>query len=63
MVAEVLIQGIKERTKEKLQYWGPRRIRLRCSTTPEDPLFVMDAREEANKWEHVEELCLWMKHC
>ena len=22
----------------------------------------LDDRKEAEKWEHVEELCLWMKH-
>ena len=55
-VAEVLICGIKERTKEELEPWGLGRIRLRCSMSLEEPLFEMDDREEAEKWEHIEEL-------
>ena len=28
----------------------------------EEPLLEMDDREEVEKWEHVKELRLWMKH-
>jgi hypothetical protein len=48
--------------QEELEHWGPGRIRLRCSTSLEEPLFEMDDRQEAKKWEHLEELHLWMKH-
>jgi len=30
--------------------------------TPEEPLLEIDDHEEVEKWEHVEELRLWMKH-
>lgn len=30
--------------------------------TPEEPLLEMDDHEEVEKWEHVEEQRLWMKH-
>jgi len=36
--------------------------RLQDPVTPEEPLLEMDDREEAEKWEHVEELRLWMMH-
>jgi len=57
-VVQELIRGIKERTKEDLKHWGPRKIRLRCSMSPEEPNIVMDDQKEAEKWEHLEELCL-----
>ena len=41
---------------------GPGRIRLRASTCLEEPNIMMDDRKEAEKWEHLEELRLWMKH-
>jgi hypothetical protein len=55
---EELIQGIKERTKEELEHWGPRKVRLRCSTSPDEPNIVMDDSKEDEKWEHLKELCL-----
>jgi len=61
MVQE-LIWGVKERTKEELEHWGPKRICLRCSMSPDEPNIMMDDRKEAEKWEHLEELRLWMKH-
>ena len=57
-----LIRGIKERTSEELEHWGPGRIQLRCSTSPDEPNIMMDDWKEADKWEHLEELHLWMKH-
>ena len=61
-IAETLLRGIKECSKEELQYWGPGRIRLRDPVMLEEPLLEMDDREEVEKWEHVKELRLWMKH-
>ena len=61
MVQE-LIRGVKERTREELEHWGPRRISLRCSTSPDKLNIMMDNQKEAEKWEHLEELRLWMKH-
>jgi len=57
-----LIRGVKARTEEEMENWGPRRIRLRASTCLEEPNIMMDDRKEAEKWEHLEELWLWMKH-
>ena len=48
--------------EEELEHWGPGRIRLRASTSPDEPNIMMDNRKEAEKWEHLEELHLWMKH-
>jgi len=59
---EELIWGIKERTKVELEHWGPRKVRLWCSTSPNEPNIVMDDNNEAEKWEDLEELPLWMKH-
>ena len=61
MVQE-LIWGVKEHTREGLEHWGPGRIRLQCSTSPEEPNIMMDDRKEAEKLEHLDELRLWMKH-
>jgi hypothetical protein len=61
-MVEELIQGIKERTKEELEHWGLGKVRLRCSMSPDEPNIVMDDNKEAEKWEHLEELRLWMKH-
>jgi len=57
-----LIRGIKACTEEEMENWGPGRIRLRASTCSEEPNIMMDDRKEAKKWEHLEELRLWMKH-
>ena len=57
-----LIRGVKARTEEDMENWGPGRIRLRASTDPSEPNIFMDDRKEAEKWEHLEELRLWMKH-
>jgi len=57
-----LIQGVKACTEEEMENWGPGRIRLRASTDPEEPYIMMDHRKEAEKWEHLKELRLWMKH-
>ena len=45
-----------------MENWGPSRIRIRASTDPLEPNIFMDDRKEAEKWEHLEELRLWMKH-
>ena len=41
---------------------GAGRIRLRASTSLDEPNIMMDDQKETEKWEHLEELCLWMKH-
>jgi len=40
----------------------PDRIHIRASTDPSETKIFMDDRKEAEKWEHLEELRLWMKH-
>jgi len=45
-----------------MENWCPDRIRIRASTDPSEPNIFLDDRKEAEKWEHIEELCLWMKH-
>ena len=45
-----------------MENWGPGRIRIRASTDPSEPNIFIDDRKEAEKWEHPEELRLWMKH-
>jgi len=57
-----LIRGVKARTEKEMENWCPDRIRIRASTDPSEPNIFMDDRKEAEKWEHLEELCLWMKH-
>ena len=57
-----LIRGVKARTEEEMENWGPGRIRIRASTDPSEPNIFMDDRKEAEKWEHLKELRLWMKH-
>jgi len=42
--------------------WCPDWIRIRASTDPSKPNIFLDDWKEAEKWEHVEELRLWMKH-
>jgi len=53
-----LIRGVKARTEEEMENWGPDRIRIRASTDPSEPNIFMDDRKEAEKWEHLEELRL-----
>jgi len=57
-MVEELIRGIKERTKEELEHWGPGKVRLQCSTSLDEPNIMMDYSKEAKKWEHLEELRL-----
>jgi len=45
-----------------MENWGPGQIRIRASTDPSEPNIFMDDRKEVEKWEHLEELRLWMKH-
>ena len=59
---EELIHGVKARADQEMENWCPDRIRIRASTDPSEPNIFLDDRKEAEKWEHVEELCLWMKH-
>jgi len=61
MVQE-LIRGVKARTEEEMENWCPDRIRILASTDPFEPNIFMDDRKEAEKWEHLEELRLWMNH-
>jgi hypothetical protein len=57
-----LIRGVKARAEEEMENWCPDRIRIRASTDPSEPNIFLDDRKEAEKWEHLEELRLWMKH-
>ena len=59
---EELIRGIKARANQEMENWCPDRIRIRASTDPSEPNIFLDDRKEAEKWEHLEELRLWMKH-
>jgi len=59
---EELIRGVKARTDHGMEKWSPDRIRIRASTDPSEPNIFLDDRKDAEKWEHVEELRLWMKH-
>ena len=59
---EELIRGVKARADQEMENWCPDRIRIRASTDPSEPNIFLDDRKEAEKWEHVEELHLWMKH-
>ena len=59
---EELIRGVKARTDQEMENWCPDQIRIRASTDPSEPNIFLDDRKEAEKWEHVEELRLWMKH-
>jgi len=45
-----------------MENWCPDWIRIRASTDPSEPNIFLYDRKEAEKWEHVEELHLWMKH-
>ena len=57
-----LIRGVKARAEEEMENWCPDRIRIRASTDPSEPNIFLDDWKEAEKWEHLEELRLWMKH-
>jgi hypothetical protein len=59
---EELIRGVKARADQDMEIWCPDRICIRASTDPSEPNIFLDDRKEAEKWEHVEELRLWMKH-
>jgi len=59
---EELIRGVKARADQEMENWCPDQIRIRASTDPSEPNIFLDDRKEAEKWEHVEELRLWMKH-
>jgi len=59
---EDLIRGVKARADLEMENWCPDRIRIRASTDPFEPNIFLDDRKEPEKWEHVEELRLWMNH-
>jgi len=59
---EELIHGVKAWADQEMENWCPDRIRIWASTDPSEPNIFLDDRKEAEKWEHVEELRLWMKH-
>jgi len=59
---EELIRGVKAWADQEMENWCPDQIRIRASTDPSEPNIFLDDRKEAEKWEHVEELRLWMKH-
>jgi len=45
-----------------MEHWCPDRIRIWASHDPSEPNIFLDDWKEAEKWEHIEELRLWMKH-
>jgi len=59
---EELIWVVKARADQEMENWCPDRIRIRASTDPSEPNIFLDDQKEAKKWEHLEELLLWMKH-
>jgi len=59
---EELIRGVKARADQEMENWCPDRIRIQASTDPSKPNIFLHDRKEAEKWEHIEELHLWMKH-
>ena len=59
---EELIRGVKAHADQEMENWCPDRIRIQASTDLSEPNIFLDDRKEAKKWEHVEELRLWMKH-
>jgi hypothetical protein len=59
---EELIRGVKARADQEMENWCPDRIRIWASTDLSEPNIFLDDRKEAKKWEHLEELRLWMKH-
>jgi len=59
---EELIRGVKARADQEMENCCPDRIRIRASTDPSEPNIFLDDRKEAEKFEHVEELHLWMKN-
>jgi len=59
---EDLIRGVKARADREMEHWCPDQIRIRASHDPSEHNIFLDDRKEAEKWEHVEELRLWMKH-
>ena len=59
---EELILGVKVRADQEMENWCPNQICIRASTDPFEPNVFLDDRKEAEKWEHLEELRLWMKH-
>jgi len=59
---EELIRGVKACADQEMENWCPDRICIRASIDPSEPNIFLDDRKEAEKWEHVEELRLWLKH-
>jgi len=59
---ENLIRSVKARADREMENWCPDRIRIRASIDPSEPNIFLDDRKEAEKWEHIKELRLWMKH-
>jgi len=59
---EELIRSVKARANQDMEKWCPDQIRIRASTDPSEPNIFLGDRKEAEKWEHVEELHLWMKY-
>ena len=59
---EELIRGVKACAEVEMENWCPDRIRIRASTDPSEPNIFLDDQKEAERWEHLEELRLWMKH-
>ena len=59
---ENFLRGVKVRADREMENWCPDRIRIRASSDPSEPNIFLDDKKEVEKWEHVEELRLWMKH-
>jgi len=59
---EKLVRGVKACADREMENWCPDQIRIRASTDSSEPNIFLDDRKEAEKWEHIEELRLWMQH-
>jgi len=59
---ENFLRGVKVRADREMENWCPDRIRIRASSDPSEPNIFLDDKKEVEKWEHVEELRLWMNH-
>ena len=57
-----LSEASRHAQKKSSSIGGSGRIRLQASMSLDEPNIMMDDRKEAEKWEHLEELRLWMKH-
>ena len=59
---ENILRLVKEHAKEELPDWGTQKLHLLGLALLELMLLEMDDCMEVEKWEHMEELQLWLKH-